>query len=198
MIYLVCHAQSAWQVAREDANDTLTQTGHEQATRLARWLAEHRRLDRRGRIQIAMLRVSPLRRARETAAYVGEAVGLLLNMQDSLAEADFHVADHLPIAASPLEPHAEHETSREYGRFKSQARSALEELVGHADAEGGPVLAVTHGGLIKTLLRLVAGSDTISFDVYNTGITAIDWKAGRWHLVHHNLCDHLPPNLRTL
>jgi len=198
MIYLARHAQSAWQVVREDVNDTLTQMGHEQAARLARWLAEHERVDRGGRIRIARLLVSPLRRARETATYVSEAVGLQADMQDSLAEADFHVSDHLPVVNSPFEPHGAYEPSDAYDRFKQQARSALEELVKHSDAAGGPILAVTHGGLIKTLLRLIAGSDAMSFDVYNTGITALDWKRGRWHLVHLNLCDHLPPPLRTL
>jgi broad specificity phosphatase PhoE len=198
MIYLTRHAQSAWQIERDDLDASLTQTGHEQAARLARWLASEQRLECTGRARIAMLRVSPLRRAQETATYISAAIGLEPQTQDSLAEAPFHVAQHLPVVSSPFESYRQYEPSREYARFKAQARSALEELLRHADAAGGPVLAVTHGGLIKTLLRFVAGSDAMSFDVYNTGITGLDWKRGRWYLTHLNVCDHLPPEFRTL
>jgi probable phosphoglycerate mutase len=80
--------------------------------------------------------------------------------------------------------------------FRCQAEMALQELVEKA-SNNGPVLAVTHGGLIKTLLQRVAGSETVSFRLYNAGLNVIEWGQGRWHLVHLNLWDHLPPDLRT-
>lgn len=50
----------------------------------------------------------------------------------------------------------------------------------------------------KTLLRLIADSDAISFRLYNTGLATVEWDNGRWHLVHLNQLDHLPVDLRTL
>ena len=51
---------------------------------------------------------------------------------------------------------------------------AFEELVAEVEAGNGPVLAITHGGFIKTLLRLVAGTDAICFRVYNAGVNGIE------------------------
>jgi probable phosphoglycerate mutase len=56
---------------------------------------------------------------------------------------------------------------------------------------------VTHGGLIKTLLRCVLASDSACFRTYNTGLTLIEWTDDRWHLAFLNLADHLPTDLRT-
>ena len=115
----------------------------------------------------------------------------------SLREADFHVADHLPIADGPLQSPQANVLSRTYVDFREQAELALRELVERAETHYGPVLAITHGGLLKTLLRRVVGSDTVCFRLFNTGLNMIEWRRGRWHLVHLNLWDHLPMELRT-
>lgn len=198
-IYMVRHGQSHWQLApSENLNTSLTDLGHEQARLLGRWLAEHRMLDGKGRIEVATLRTSPLLRARETAEYTAKALDRPVCLQESLREAPFHVADHLPHRAAPFHAYSAFEPSEIYAAFKAQVRIALQELVEQAQAGGGPVLAITHGGIIKTLLRLIAGTDTLDFVSYNTGITLIEWKRGRWCVVHLNLLDHLPPEYRTI
>jgi len=197
-IYLVRHGQSQWQLEPSENWDTpLTPLGHEQAQRTGEWLAEHQMLDNQTRVEIASLCSSPLIRAQETAVYIAKSLHLPLLTQQNLREADFHVAEHLPQRDTPLQAHSAYEPSKVYAAFKSQAQAALQGLVEQAEANGGSVLAITHGGLIKTMLRLVVDSDRVCFKLCNAGISSIEWRRGRWHLVHLNLWDHLPTELRT-
>lgn len=197
-IYLVRHAQSQWQLAPNDDWDTaLSSTGHEQARRLARWLAEHESLDSRGRVKIASLCGSTLVRARETGSYVAAALNLPLETHPSLCEATFQVSAHLPRSDGPIVHHQPYQPSPLYASFKLQAQSALAYLVGREQMAGGAVLAITHGALIETMLRTISASDGISFELYNCGLNLIEYDQGRWHLVLVNCCDHLPPGLRT-
>jgi broad specificity phosphatase PhoE len=197
-IYLVRHGHSTWQRSPSDDLDTgLSDVGHEQARRLACWLARHERVDETLRVEVASVVTSPLRRARDTAAYAEWALELDVGTLPSLSEASFHVADHLPRADGPLLVAAPFTPSLSYRAFRAQARTALAELAAAADASGGPVLAVAHGGLVKTLLRVVTGTDHVCFRLYNTGLTLLEWRCGRWHLAFLNLLDHVPPDLRT-
>jgi broad specificity phosphatase PhoE len=198
-IYLIRHAQSAWQVrASEDWDTALTAMGHEQARCLARWLATCPEIAGGCRVEVSSLYASPFKRARETASYISDALGLDITTHDALSEARFHVASRLPQAKGPFEQDRESPPAcRDYVEFQQQAESALRFLVGQAEAVRGPVLAVTHGGLIKTLLRSVVGSDRICFRLFNACVNVIEWQNGRWHLVHLNLWDHLIADLRT-
>jgi probable phosphoglycerate mutase len=203
-ILLARHAQSEWQVSPSDDRDSaLTRVGHEQARRLAAWLAG----DAAGAVaptpaaatygELAALYTSPLARARQTAAYAARSLAHAAIVEDSLREAEFHVASELPALADPLAAAAPFAASDRYLAFRTQAQHALRVLVRAAQAHGGAVLAVTHGGLMKTLLRIVAGSEHVSFRLYNACPSLIEWRRGRWHLVHLNLWDHLPVELRT-
>jgi broad specificity phosphatase PhoE len=198
-IYLVRHAQSRWQVqASLDLDSELSSVGHEQATRLGQWLAEYGECNYGSCIAVSGLSASPYRRAQQTATYVSKALGLPIRTCPELREADFHVADDLPSAKTPWDAYAPYEPSTRYSAFKTQVRIGFEELMRQAEAVNGPVLAVTHGGFIKTLLRLVTGTDVICFQLYNAGISAIEWKRGRWHIIHLSVCDFLPTGLRTI
>ncbi len=197
-IYLVRHAQSQWQLAPSGDWDTpLTSTGHEQARRLAEWLAEHESLDSKGRVQIASLCASTLLRAIETGSHVAAALNLPLDTHPILCEATFQVSAHLPQNDDPILWHSDHQPSGLYSSFKSQAQNALTHLVASERKAGGPVLAITHGALIETMLRTISSSDAISFDFYNSGLNLIEYSKGRWHIMLINCCDHLPPHLRT-
>jgi broad specificity phosphatase PhoE len=198
-IYLVRHGQSRWQVSREDNdwNSPLSELGRAQAERLSGWLAEAPCLDNGSHLQVAAVHASPYLRSQQTAQPLAQTLGITLFTDDNLREADFLVSDHLPQAESPGHPFPTYAVSADYARLKSQASEALAALVAAVESSQGPVLAVSHGGLISTLLRLAAGSDTISFWIYNASLNLIEWKRGRWHLVHLNLWDHLPPPMRT-
>ncbi len=198
-IYLARHGQSRWQVERDDDdwNSPLTDLGQRQAQLLGTWLATHAKLDNGSRVELSGVRVSPLKRAQETAVPIAEALNCILHTDAYLREAEFYVSDHLPTAESPYQITSAFKPSNTYAAFKQQAQAALYALVADAEASGKPVLGVAHGGLISTILRLATGSDSVSFWIYNTSLTMLEWKRGRWHLVHLNLWDHLPPAWRT-
>jgi probable phosphoglycerate mutase len=197
-IYLARHAQSEWQLeASENWDTSLTTMGHEQARRLALWLASGPQLAGGARVEIGSLYASPFKRAQETAAYVSNALELTPVIQDCLGEAEFHVASQLPQRDGPMSIFSPYVPSQEYSKFRAQADLALQVLVRQAEVTDGAVLAVSHGGLIKTLLRVITGTDTICFRLYNSCLNVIEWRRGRWHLVHLNLWDHLPAELRT-
>lgn len=198
-IYLARHGQSRWQIERTDGdwNSPLTPLGHEQAQQLAGWLANGHRVDPETRVEVGAVYSSPLQRAQETAVYTANALQLPIHTDENLAEATFLVSDHLPNQLSPFQPPAPFQPSADYAALKTQAQAGLAALIAGAETHGGAVMAFSHGGLISTMLRQVVGSDAVSFWIYNTGINLIEWKRGRWHLLHLNMWDHLRPELRT-
>ncbi len=197
-IFLVRHGQSRWQVERNnsDLDTPLTYLGQEQAQLLSWWLAEGGQFDGQSRVEMGRLCASPMVRAQETAVHTAKLLKQPIITLKSLHESSFYIGPHLPKAASPYQ-HPIYEPTDLYEEFKEQARTALYELIAQAEDGNGTVLAVAHGGLISTLLRTAVQSDTVSFWIYNTSINLIEWKRGRWHLVHLNLWEHLPLSHRT-
>lgn len=198
-VYLARHGQSRWQVSKDDTdwNSPLTDLGRNQAALLADWLARHPAVDHDSRVVIGGIRVSPLLRAQETAVPIATALQLPLTTDANLHEADFYVSEHLPATETPYQAQPTYTPTPVYAQFKEQSTNALNALVADVETSGQPVLGVAHGGLISTILRLAVGSDAISFWIYNTTLSLIEWKRGRWHLTYLNLWDHLPPQQRT-
>ncbi|KAA3661702.1 MAG: histidine phosphatase family protein [Chloroflexi bacterium] len=198
-IYLSRHGQSRWQVSinEEGLDSPLTELGQNQAQYLANWLANDAALNNGTRVDVAHLRVSPLIRAQQTAVPIAEMLGATAVTDKTLRETDFHIEPQLPTVVSPYQNHIPYTPTNEYAAFKEQAQAALLTLVAAAEFHNGSVLAVTHGGLISTILRMIVGTDAISFQICNASLNLIEWKGGRWHLVHLNLWDHLPTAMRT-
>lgn len=197
-LYLARHGQSAWQTgASADADSPLTDLGREQSRRLADWLCHAPTIDDTRRVEITSLCVSPSRRARETASYASESLHLRGVSVPELLEATFRVEDQLPAADDPLGDVLPRSASASYAAFAAQTRDALRTLIDHVPAGPEALLAITHAGVIRTILMQIAGSDRLCCRVYNTGLSLIEWRAGRWHLEFLNLADHLPPAVRT-
>ncbi|MEW2625529.1 histidine phosphatase family protein [Streptomyces sp. NPDC048106] len=198
-IYLVRHGQSPARAGqgRRGRDTALSPLGHRQAGHLARWLAGDGRLDGDTSLTVGSVLTSPLTPARETAEHLRESLGLPARVQHTLAAADFQVFPELPSATAPFARRRGRLLSERYLDFRAQARAALVELTRRAEESGQPVLAVTHGDLISTVVRAVAESDTFCLRLYHCGITALEWSDGRWRLSHVNLWDHLPVPLRT-
>jgi broad specificity phosphatase PhoE len=195
-ILLARHGQAAWQLTRSgDLDSPLTPAGHRQAAALAGRLAEQTE-------GIAAVRVSPMVRARQTADHLCAALGLPAVVLDTLAEAPFRVVGELASPRGPLDATPEHggaAPTPRYQAFREQVASALGELyeLGPALPSGACVLAVTHGGVIKTLLRILAGSDLVDFEVSNASVTCVQWRHGRWRVDAVNRYDHLSADLLT-
>ena len=161
-LLLLRHAQSTWNAeARWQgwADPRLSDVGREQSTAMVVWL---------GDLGVAFERVvsSDLRRSIETAGIVAEGLGLgTPAVEPQLRERD--VGDWSGRTTEEIEliwpgaiaawragrldrpPGGEHEPS-----FRGRVVAAVERLAG---TEGGPILVITHGGVIRSLDRHLGG-----------------------------------------
>lgn len=140
------------------ADPQLTIRGHEQAARLAAWLA-HERFD--------VLRVSPKRRARETAVPVAAALGLTPVIDNELVEYDRYADHYTPIEEmragndprlrAMIEGRWEELGGEPPDVFRARIAGAIDNIIeAHA---GQRVLAICHGGVVNLALAIVAGLD---------------------------------------
>jgi probable phosphoglycerate mutase len=163
----------------------MTERGHCQAEALARRLA---------RWQIAAVYSSPLRRARETAAVIAEALGLAVQVLPGVEEYDFgelsgltwwEIQKRAPaLAAAVVSRSAEHpQYPGEEGReaFRQRVCGALWGL--REDHHGDTVAVVTHAGVIAVFLMDVLCRPyrrPIPFVVENGSITVVETLAQGW------------------
>jgi broad specificity phosphatase PhoE/ribonuclease HI len=157
-LLLLRHGQTELSVMRRYSgrgNPDLTELGHSQAESAAL------RLKQGG--GIAAVLSSPLVRARRTAQYAADALGLPVAVRDGLIEADFGDWEGLTFTeASERDPELHRrwlaDTSvrppggESFDEVHTRVRSALEEIVDrHA---GQTVLVVSHVTPIKAILRM--------------------------------------------
>jgi len=198
-IILVRHGHSQWQVSRGGSLDSeLSDLGVQQSELLASWLAGHHALDASGALRIGRLYASPLRRAMQTAELLAGALGLTAQVEPALAEAPFRVAGELSPLTDPLDLDSVLAApSSRYLSYAQQARAAFATLVDACRSTDQPVMAVTHGGLIKTLLGELLRTDAGFFTLYNACLSCLSWDDDRWRITGLNLWEHLPAELRT-
>ena len=146
---------------------------------------------------------SPLKRARQTAEILTEAVGLTIEIDPDLREVDFGRWEGLSfeeISASDPEmvkrwaswdedfAFPEGESVRD---FLMRLRSAADRMTAGSDET---ILAVTHGGFIRAMIcHLLGLSDHqyVLFDVRRASLTAIEVIGGRGVLTGLNVSPHL-------
>lgn len=184
----VRHGQSEWQVGSSTCLDSaLTPLGCRQARSMGRHVAE-----RWLQGDSALLFSSPLLRARQTAEEIERFTLLPIRMKEGLREADFHVASRLPSFEHPLDESPRHDADdSDHQKFRASVRKAVREIVLEAIAAQAPALIVAHGGVIKTALRQLFGTETVCFHVDNASFTEVTWRRGRWHLAFSNDVHHL-------
>ena len=218
-LYLIRHGQSQ-NNAQGDADNRvadppLTETGHEQARRVA----EH--LKTAGEYHIARLFCSAMLRTLQTTAPIAEALGLQpeiwLDVHEEggiwrddgngpvghagLTRRDietqfpgFAIPDGVNAAGWWRRPKETIEEARD--RALRVARS-LRAQSGTAD---GDVAVVTHGAFANVLVQALISNkslDGVYFGHYNTGITRIDFVDGMIHPRYLNRVEHLTPDMRT-
>jgi probable phosphoglycerate mutase len=140
--------------AQGPADPELSETGHEQARRVADWLRHEK---------ITAVYTSPMRRARQTAAPLGEVLGLEPIVDDEVAEFDrgqhFYVPlEELKAARDPrYEALMRGESMDEVDpyTFREVVTVAIERII--ESNPGGTVAIVCHGGVINAYASHVLG-----------------------------------------
>lgn len=153
------------------ADPALTRRGQREAERLAAWLS-HEQIDR--------VLASPLRRARETAAPLGSALGLDVEIDDGLTEYDAEATSYIPIEdLRALKD--ERWTATIEGRWEDVGGEAphvfQQRIIPAVDAviercPGEKVAVVSHGGVINVYLAHVLGM-THNLLWFHPGYTSI-------------------------
>jgi len=171
----------------------LTEAGRGQAAALGAWLQA------RG-IRFRAVYASDLRRAADTARILSAACGGPLLLRPELRElgrGSVEGRTHAEAAELRRLPGVAESFEREDAVALRLARAGAEL---RAAALEGPVAAVAHGGSISRLLRLYLGLPLAArpgesgFSLDNTGLTVLDFRAGRTTLLCCNALYHLPPD----
>jgi probable phosphoglycerate mutase len=183
------------------ADAPLTARGKRQVEATARRVAELH-----AQTPMDVFYVSPLARTRSTADVIAQAIGMDPMVDEGLRE--FSIGDwegrsfqelreqeHLwdRWRADPEFAPPNGESPASFGRRVPQAVLAL--LDRHANKT---VVAVTHGGVISTLLAQTLGGglwDWVQWDPHNCAITILEWDGSRWSAVVVNDVSHLPADV---
>ena len=170
-LLLIRHALPV-RVEREDgkpADPPLSETGNEQARRLAAWLAHE---------EVHAIYASPMARARETAAPLAKALGVSARVEPGLVE-----IDHLSDAYVPMEELKAMDRDAwlalvrgglyagiDLDAFRENVRRSIERIV--AAHPGERVAVVCHGGVINAWGGHVLGIRE-PFFFFDAGYTSV-------------------------
>ena len=200
VVLLARHGETEWNRAgrmQGQRDVALSARGLEQAAALARRLADERP---------ARLVSSDLVRAGATADAVGRALGLPVVLDPRLREEHLGSWQGLTFEeAAARDPDLAHRfkardaNARPPGgetraELQSRAWSALEDLA--APGSAGPLVLVTHGGVIQSLVYRVLGlplSSPRRFRLPNVGLTTLVHDRANWFLRTLNDVSHCGP-----
>jgi broad specificity phosphatase PhoE len=194
-VYLVRHGETEWNCTgrwQGHLDVPLNAAGREQASRLARRLAEDG-------VRFDALYSSDLRRAWQTAETLGGALGLAPAAAPALREIDLgawagktkdEIARESP--AEWLRMHNNEDIPRGGGETFAAFQSRVLDWLNRAAAghAGGTVCAITHGGCIRAVLLHALGLTWAERDripaIENASITVVEHSAGGWRIVRMN------------
>jgi probable phosphoglycerate mutase len=138
------------------ADPQLTARGADQAARLAAWLAVE---------GVGAIVTSPLRRARETAAPLADALGMVPEVDPGVSEYDADSGEYIPIEElrelkderwqATIEGRWEDADGIDPAVFQAAVVPAMEAIVERHP--GAKVAVVCHGGVINVYLAHVLG-----------------------------------------
>jgi broad specificity phosphatase PhoE len=151
-----------------------------------------------------LIYVSPLSRARNTAAAIADALGIEPIVEDGLREfsiGDWEGRTYRDLidnerlwqrwAQDPTfaPPNGESPVS-----FGKRVTETVQQIT--AQNSGKRLVIVTHGGVIGCLLDLWIGErtgDWVRWDPHNCAVSELCWDGERWHGEAINQTGHLPP-----
>jgi broad specificity phosphatase PhoE len=213
LVYLVRHGETPWNVERRfqgQLNVELSPAGQAQARALAGWLAERP-------VRFSAIYTSDLRRAAETAAIIGERIGIKPQLDPRLRE--INVGEWSGLLAAEVEqkyPGALVEWHDRIDRYtipggesiptvQKRVLQAYRALVDAHDGEA--IILVSHGAALSALLVALHNWDLVETwhsrktRMGNTGVTVVsfDHASSSHDLLAMNLSEHLsePPSLET-
>lgn len=147
------------------ADPHLTATGHQQAKLLADWLATE---------QIDAVYVSPMARARQTAAPLENALGTQAIIEDRIREFDHASNAYIPVEEAKRDREfwqnwVVAQQSYDLTSFADAVSSAISEIV--TSHRGQRVALVCHGGVINMVAaRFLGMADKIFFNPNYTSV----------------------------
>ncbi|NCG37027.1 MAG: histidine phosphatase family protein [Actinobacteria bacterium] len=156
------------------ADPALTEVGHQQAQRVGKWLMA---------AQLDALYVSPMQRARQTAAPLVTLSGMTAVVRDHLREFDHGGSSYIPtevLKTTAPEAYRERIASGfvDEGfyqvQFMTDVVGAVDRIV--ADHRGQRVAVVCHGGVINAYLGYCLGfpdDDYMRFDVDYSSVSRV-------------------------
>ncbi len=142
------------------ADPSLSEVGHDQAKRVAKWLDGE---------EFDALYVSPLRRARETAAPLEASKGMVAEVHAGVAEFDPDSDTYIPLEELKVinyELWRRQMEEKRFGEidpleFREVVVGALSEIAGSHRSQR--VAVVCHGGVINAWASHVLGMDEVFF-----------------------------------
>jgi broad specificity phosphatase PhoE len=191
MIFFVRHGETdanRRRLALGRADPELTERGLAQAAALAARFA--------GR-EIGAVRSSPLRRARDTAASIADAVGLDVVVDDRLVELDYGEWDTTSFADLPADDLARWRTDPTFAPPGGESMRAVTARVADFCTElldGPPVVAISHVSPIKSAVAWALGTgEELGWRMFLelASVTRIGAQDGKGILLGFNDVSHL-------
>lgn len=196
-IFLVRHGETGWHSENRYAGSSdvaLTERGHHQARLLAEWSKT---------AHLSHVYVSPLQRARDTAAPVEQATGLHAHVDERLREVDFGIAEGLTATElKRLFPEAWATFIRDPvthsfrgGEHPDAAAARVHSAVDEIAITCGPqarVLLVAHNTLFRLLLCSLLGVPLSRYralfpSLRNGAVTELEFVVGNVALLSLNV-----------
>ncbi|PQQ29128.1 histidine phosphatase family protein [Photorhabdus hindustanensis] len=161
-LILIRHAQSEWQSGiTNDRNSNLTEKGVLESKLL------YMRLKKYIEMNSYSLYCSTLNRAMQTCNLsLSEENFSRVTFNENFNEANFHVRSSIFIRRDFFPKKTDKKPS-EYMDFKHRISMEITDIL----ARENKVVIYTHGGVIKTILRIFCGSDEFCSEIENCSIT---------------------------
>jgi broad specificity phosphatase PhoE len=190
-LLLIRHALPLRSEPGQGSDPHLSDEGVEQAQRLPQALK---------RFPLSRLVSSPQQRSVQTARPVADALGLVVQIDERLAEYDRDMAVYIPIEQIKAENPEEwarmadgHLPSGvDEAAFRDRVTAAIDDVVAAADHED-TVAVFSHGGVINVLLHQILGTARLlSFPIDYTSITRLLYaRSGQATVVAVNGTEHV-------
>ncbi len=175
------------------ADFALTDKGHEQAEKLAKWLSQ--------KLEITKIYASTLKRASQTAQYISDACHIPVIYKDDLMEFNNGLLAGLSREEAALKypkeeglpPHMANYEMESDLAFRFRAENILSEIL-YESKEESCIAIVSHGGminqLIRALLKLPVDSN-VFFGTSDTGVHVFVKDKDEIFTVKVNSTEHL-------